>query len=727
VKKGIAVLLSLFLLPVLVLGAERVVLGQNAEDVTVTVVESNDLHTVLRIDIGGFEREAVSLNGQEYYAIWCGEEGVLLNAGEPALPHICRSVIIPDDAEMGVRVISSEYRDYPDTRVVPSKGNLLRTVNPADVPYSFGPVYQSNQWYPSELASLREPYILRDLRGIVVEVNAFQYQPNLELLRVYTSVTVEVRSVGVGRMNVLQRLQPLTRVQSDFGLLYSRHFVNYGLFGTRYVPIDEVGEMLIITYDSFHSVMQPFADWKIQKGIKTTIVDVSTIGNTSTAIRNYIQSFYTGSGGNLAWVLLVGDASQVATPSGGQDPTYAKVAGSDSYPDLFVGRFSAQTAAQAQTQVERTVEYERDARAGADWYHQGTGIASAEGPGHYGEYDWQHMDNIRADLLGFTYTLVDQIYDPGATAAQVSTALNAGRSIVNYCGHGDVTYWGTTGFSNSNVNALTNNNLLPFIISVACLNGAFTSTTCFAEAWLRATHNGEPIGALATYMSAIVQSWSPPMYAQDAAIDLLCAESKLTFGGICFNGACEMIDICGSAGATEFNSWHVFGDPSVSLRTDTPVAMEVTHDTTILPGAESFAVNVLGVAGALCALSDSGKLLGAAYTDGGGAASIPINGTLPENEYVKLTVTAFNKLPYMADILVMSPPPAPVTDLTIQADSAGIVLCWRSTGAAQYILYSDTDPFGSFSTVRGATADTTIRVSISNEQMFFLVKSSSGE
>ena len=656
-KKGMAFLFLLLLLPVLVFGAERVILAQASEDVSVTVLESNDARTVLRFDMGGFSKEAVEIGGEVYYAIWCGEEGVLLNAGEPAVPHVCRSIIIPDDAEMAIQVLSSEYRDFPATRVIPSKGNLPRTVNPADVPYTFGPVYQAGQWYPAELAALREPYILRDWRGTVVELNAFRYHTGLEILRVYTSVTVEIRAIGPGQVNVLQRMEPLTRVNPDFRLMYERRFLNYDIMQSRYTAIDEVGEMLIITYDSFHSAMQPFVDWKIQKGIKTTIVDVSVVGNNSTAIDNYIQTFYNNSSGNLAWVLLVGDAAQVATPSGGADPTYAKVAGGDNYPDIFIGRFSAETVAHVQTQVERTVEYERDAQAGAAWYHQGTGIGSDQGPGHGGEYDYQHENLIRTDLLGFTYTLVDQIYDPGATAAQVSTALNNGRSIVNYTGHGDVTLWGTTGFSNTNVNALLNDNKLPFIISVACYNGSFTSATCFGEAWLRAVRGSEPIGAIGAYMSSISQSWNPPMDAQDEAVDLLRTESKTTFGGICFNGSCKMIDINGAAGATEFNAWHIFGDPSVLLRTDTPVAMSVTHAPDIAPGEPTFEVTVSGVVGALCALSYNGTLFGADYTDGAGSAVIPVEGTLPDGQYIKLTVTAFNKLTYTADILVGSSGP----------------------------------------------------------------------
>ena len=79
--------------------------------------------------------------------------------------------------------------------------------------------------------------------------------------------------------------------------------------------------------------------------------------------------------------------------------------------------------------------------AGADWYHKGTGIASNQGPGDDGENDNEHMDVIRQKLLNFTYTEVDQFYDPSANSTMVADAMNEGRSIVNYCGHGWLQGW----------------------------------------------------------------------------------------------------------------------------------------------------------------------------------------------------------------------------------------------------------------------------------------------
>jgi len=655
-------LLFALCLPLWALAAQRVEMRRAGQDVTVTVLESSATRTVVRFDVNGFERDAVDIGGQSYAVLSCGKEGRLLHAGEPELPRISRSIIIPDDAEMQTHVIASEFHDYANTRIAPSKGNLLRTVDPSMMPYVFGPVYQSDQWYPSTLAELLAPYVLRDLRGAVIDLAAFQYDPASEVLRVYSSVTVEISAAGVSSENVLTRMRPFAKVDPEFERIYERHFLNYGQNALLYTPVPEVGEMLIICYDSFHSAMLPLVNWKVQKGIKTTIVDISAIGNTSTAIKNYIQAFYNNPAHDLGYVLLVGDAEQIATPTastGSSDPTYSKLAGSDDYPDVFVGRFSAATVADVQTQVERSVEYERDAQSAAAWYHVGTCIGSDQGPGHNGgEYDYQHETNIRADLLTFTYTAIDQIYDPGATAAQVTAALNAGRSIVNYTGHGSQTSWGTTGFANSNVAALANDNMLPFIFSVACVNGQFAGATCFAESWLRSTHNGQPIGAIATYMSSINQSWNPPMDAQDEESDLLIAHAKTTVGGLCYNASCRMMDLNpGTEGADMFNTWHIFGDPSLQLRTDSPRAMTVTHVGQIPFGQPTFTVSTAGISGALCALSLNGVLYGTALTDASGNADIAIAGDLPIGQSVTLTVTAFNRLTYLADVPVIASGP----------------------------------------------------------------------
>jgi len=159
-------------------------------------------------------------------------------------------------------------------------------------------------------------------------------------------------------------------------------------------------------------------------------------------------------------------------------------------------------------------------------------------------------------------------------AAMVSNLVNSGVSIINYTGHGSNTSWSTTGFSNTNINSLTNDDMLPFIFSVACVNGDFTGTTCFGETWLRATNSStnRPTGAIGFYGSTINQDWSPPMQAQDEFNSLLLNEVYITFGALCYNASCSMMDEYGSgssdSGAEMFLTWHIFGDPSIEVIPD---------------------------------------------------------------------------------------------------------------------------------------------------------------
>jgi len=648
---------TLALVSILVLtlsaSAAEVVTLSGAEAVTATVMESSDSRTVIEYELGSFEKSPVVIEGETYYTVSLDGEPHSSERGLPELPLIARSIIIPDAAAMDVRVLGTTYVDFENVPVAPSKGTILRTIDPATVAHTFDSFYSDDAWYPSDVAFARDPYIMRDVRGMTIVVNPFQYNPSTQTLRVHTSVIVEARSVGTGRTNVLLSSRTHARV-AEFERLYSRHFINYDEARMdRYTPIGETGGMLVIAYGSYMTAMQPFVDWKLQMGVPCEMVSVATAGGSASAIKSYIQNYYNTH--DLAYVLLVGDAAQLPTLSGGggsSDPSYSLLAGSDNYPDVFVGRFSAESTAQVETQVARSIEYEKQPQSGAAWYHKGLGVASNQGPGDDGEYDNVHMDNMRTDLLGFTYTEVGQVYDPSGTAAMVTSALNDGRSIINYTGHGSTTSWGSSGFSNTHINALTNDNMLPFIISVACVNGNFVSYTCFGEAWLRATNGGEPTGAIGAYMSSINQSWNPPMQAQDEVVDLLIAEEKLTYGGLCYNGSCQMMDESGTDGANMFLTWHIFGDPSLRVRTDTPSSISVSHDGSIDSAATSYDVTVAGVEGALCALYYDGVLYGSAFTDGSGDATIPIGTALTEGDDLVLTVTSFNTLTYFGTATV---------------------------------------------------------------------------
>jgi len=647
-------LLLLVLLAVFctMLTAESVVIAPEPNQVQ--VLRSDNDAVVLQFKVNQFDRTNIQINGMPYALLNVAKEGISLVSGEPQLPTINRNIMIGDQSLMQARIVKAKYIDYP-MAVAPSKGNLTRNINPETIPYTFSNLYQQDSFYPANIVDLSEPFILRDFRGITVQTHPFQYNPVTKTLRVYTDFTIAVENTGLDTRNILTRRS--LKYNKAFETIYTNQFMNF-TNNSRYTAVDERGRMIVIAPSQYITTVQPYVNWKRQKGIQTDLVDIATIGATSSAIKTYIQTQYN-SNTDLAFVQLVGDAAQIPTLSsggGGSDPSYALVAGNDSYPDIFIGRFSAETTAQLATQVTRTVTYERDLNASATWIMSATGIASNQGgsgSGDLGESDQVHMENIRTKLLTYGYSPVDQLYENlSATIGQVSAVLNQGRGFLNYVGHGSDTSWGTTGFSNSNVANLTNRNMLPFILSVACVNGNFTSQTCFAEAWLRATNNDQPTGAIAFYGSSINQDWNPPMRAQDEVTDLIRLNQKNTIGGLFYNGSCKMIEAYGSSGINMYKTWHIFGDASLQIRTKTPQTMTVQSDPILFIGTNTYAVNA-NTPDALVALTDpEGAIIGSGYTDATGQVLLSLQNAPTSPETLTLTVTGFNKVTHITTVQV---------------------------------------------------------------------------
>jgi len=642
--------------------------------IDVGLIESNEGIITISYEINEFSIEKVQIDSKEYYRIVLGDEPNIMEKGMPDLPRICRSIIVPDNAKMKVHVAESKYVEYR-MAIAPSRGFISRDVNPDDVPYEFSKAYNLDEFYPQNIAHLGSPYILRDFRGITVTVYPFAYNPRTETLRVYTHIVLEVRNVGVDYENV--KIRDNKKCNQHFADIYKNHFLNYQ--NDRYDAVDEHGRMIVIYGDAhFISAIQPYVDWKRQKGIPTDLYDVSTIGSTADDIKNFIQTQYDA-GDGLTFVQFVGDAAQIPTfmisrdfceGLATSDPSYALLEGNDSYPDIFVGRFSAETVAEVQTQVERTIYYERDIVDG-DWLHKGTCVGSAwgEGYGYMGLRDRDLVEVLRIMLLGYTYTEVDQLYEWGeppfgivpVPVPEFMNAINEGKGIVIHEGHADCEASfmippGTPSpgdiFTTDSVYLFVNDYMLPFITLGAPYLGNFQIDLSFPEAWLRATNSvtGAPVGAIAVYASSVDLDYASPQAAQHEMVELLVNDNMNTIGGLMYNGACYSIDLYGSRGEKTFKSYHIFGDVSLQVRTDTPAAMTVVHESGIDTGSSSFEVTVVGVEGALCAISRDCVLLGYGYTDEIGHTIIEFGQPITGGEPLDLVVTAYNKISYITKI-----------------------------------------------------------------------------
>ncbi len=652
-KKQFGLALLTLLLSFSLYGQHIVKVGTETGENNIQVINQRSNEMLIEVDINEIISNEVSVNGKKATNFHIENGSYIQEKGAPNLGKLSVSCNIPDFNQMAFEVIESEFVEFSDVEIAPSKGTLTRDQDPVEVPYVYGDVYQKDDFYPQKLAQLNTPYILNEKRGQSVWLYPIQYNPVKKVLRVYSKI--KLRYYQTSEKGENERVKERADNSSEvFNNIYRNHFDNYET--SRYTPLSDIGKMLIISYDNFADEMKEFVDWKKQRGLEVELVKYSDVGNSANAIKNYVTDYYNKKG--LTFLLLVGDAQQIPSlsKSGDSDAAYGHIKGNDSYAEVLVGRFSAENAAQVKTQVERSIYYERDITDADTWLSKGMGIASAEGgptSGDDGESDKQHMDNIRKDLINFGYSPVDQVYDPGASASTVTTNLNSGRGVINYVGHGSSTAFVTSGFDIADVNNLKNENKLPFIFDVACVNGNFHGRTCFAESWLRATNNGKPTGAVAIIASTINQSWAPPMDAQDEMNDLLVHSvnnnTKRTFGGVTVNGIMHMIDKYGSQGSKMSDTWTIFGDPSLILRNQAPKKMEVSYDKNISSNAKSMTVSCNSEGAHVC-ISKKSEIISKA-TVKQGKATLTLN-ALTKGEKLTITIVGQDKVTHIGEITV---------------------------------------------------------------------------
>ena len=655
------------------------VINNSPETFRTQLVSSSEQSVKVNVQVPGFYTTNVVTPRGEAKVISLPKAVNAVNAGEPDMPTLGIPAIIGDRARMSVRITDAQYMDFEGIEIAPFKGNFSRQIDPADVPYTYGECYDQDAFFPANNVGLYEPYIIRDFRGQNILVKPFAYNPVTKTLRVYYDMSVEMYKVDDNGANVMEaRRSNVIKMDPDFKSLYQRHFINYEAGMAKYTAVDEEGDLLIICYGNFMSSMTDFVNWKKTRGVNTTIVNASTAGSSYSAIKTYIQNQYNANN-NLTHVLLVGDVAQIpgysysgggSSYGGKGDNAYGQIVGNDIYNDVFVGRFSATTAAQVTTQCNRVITYERDLNTSATWLNIGSGISRKEGgSGHNSEDDYQHINNIRTDLLNYGYTTVYQRYANlsgyTATSAQISSDINSGVGIINYANHGQETAWGANSsgyvyYAVSHVNALTNENKLPFIWSVACLVGKYDhSSDCFAESWMRATNNNNPTGAIGALMSYISQPWIPPMWAQDECVDILVesynSNIKHTWGGVSINGLMGIFDHYSTSEQSAvgtYQAWILYGDPSLMLRTKAPTSMTVTHNGSIEATATSYTVNVTNGNGARATITNANHDILGSATVSNNKAIISLTAPGANSGDLTLCVFGYNKVTYLGTITV---------------------------------------------------------------------------
>lgn len=629
----------------------------------------------LKCSVGDYQVRHIG----DFTAIHLDEGTEILKSGAPAVENLTSAIIVDDTKAMSLDVTASEYEEFTNIYMLPSKGNLNRSIDPSTVPYLEGSEYMHDQFYPGHLATLGDPYVQGHFRAQSVHFNPVQYNPMTHTLRVYSNIEVNVRPTEAEGANVLPSNTP-TAINATWREAYSDRFINYQSNADRYDQISEMGNILVITHAQYMEELQPWVQWKKEKGFPTEVVDVATIGNLN-AINNYVENYYNTNG--LTYLIVVGDEDQVPVQllnnSGGQgycDACYGYISGNDSYSEIFIGRFLVHTDDELTPFINKVLEYERTPYTDTDWFSVAMGIGSNEGDGigDDGQADWQHENGIKEQLLGFTYTSVYERYDGSHAAASpsggttadasgspaastLSSVINTGCSLINYTGHGAHDLIVTGSYTGTNINALNNNGKYPYFIIVGCCTGDYddddASGDTFGEKWIKSPNADVLTGGIGGAFSSVYQSWAPPMEGQDEMNAIITENAGIntrhTLGSIHYHGCAGMNDTYGADGDEMTDTWILMADPTMQLRTAMPTNLVASHPASVFIGTSNLIVSC-NVNDAMVGLTINGEIIATGFISGGQASlNFPaLTGVDP----ILVTVTSFNTIPYQAYVQV---------------------------------------------------------------------------
>ena len=252
-------------------------------------------------------------------------------------------------------------------------------------------------------------------------------------------------------------------------------------------------DYLLITHGDFIDASMELARYRESRGLSVFVADVEDVYDvfswgypSPVGIRDFISYCY--SGGDLSFVLLMGDATAdtkgyydgdrnfvptkfVATDSGynASDAWYSFVGGDDLFAAVSVGRLPVKTAEGAIAVVQKIIAYEEYSVAG-EWRDSAVFVS---------DRDFIGMEqDLLMGLLPSRIEVMSVIASP-SNRSVLTDYWNDGLSFVHFTGHGAHNIWGSSRSPNNPVfrkvdaAGLSNSPRLPFVLVSNCLSGAF--------------------------------------------------------------------------------------------------------------------------------------------------------------------------------------------------------------------------------------------------------------
>ncbi|MFC1591020.1 C25 family cysteine peptidase [Thermodesulfobacteriota bacterium] len=505
----------------------------------VSVLHSSDTQITLKFTVPGIEITKKEINGIVFNKLSLPGSSSSQKTGNPDIPIIRKLIEIPTNSNVQLEVSRHNSREIEGYRIYPVQEDTAPEISPARFLLN-NDVYYADRVFPNKLVRMDGPYMVRGHRFVALTLSPVQYQPVRGTLKLNSDVTVTLRYDGMqgrpGKPEPRKSHPEFEKILQALLLNYSQPSAVPAMKTVAMQSGDPGAEYLIITADAFSANVTALKTHKQNKGLTVKTVTLSEIGINPTAadIKSYIQDAYDTWVQPPVYVLLVGDVDTIPVFTSAHnrptdldysclDDSFPPGFTDDYYPDVFLGRLPAETAAEAGIMIAKIIAYETDSSSD-DWKNRVYIAAHFEDLDKNGVADKGYLETayaaetfaatVCAVTSTYTHTInsTPEYYSNGSTPVpasvnflegvmpriyystidSINSAINSGNAIVAYRGHGTLTSWSSQYYDTSQVRQLSNGSMLPVVFSIACDTGDFTyqSSKCVGEDFLLRSGGG---------------------------------------------------------------------------------------------------------------------------------------------------------------------------------------------------------------------------------------------
>ena len=318
--------------------------------------------------------------------------------GKPEISSRRDSFVIPNGYTFSVSVVTS---DFTEEKINLSPARLPVPLVENVVQGDIKPIEKFQSFFPTETVAFDDTGIYRGLTLAFFDVSPLQFRSSDNTLRTYKSITYKLTLTPTGIKKKKTGNEPYVNpndpylanitlngynpedVESKIDVPQKLSVGNTGAdYGT---PFNET--YLIITTNKYWIPARNLANWKRQLGYNVIQEGTTVYKWTSEEVLKKVKETYQKYP-NLTYLLIIGDHEDVPAMNVGEyiqdgfyrelftDFRYGCMDGDDDViPDLFRGRLSVETYEQANTVVNKIINYECYPETDASFYNTAAHVA----------------------------------------------------------------------------------------------------------------------------------------------------------------------------------------------------------------------------------------------------------------------------------------------------------------------------------------------------------------